>query len=119
MAETDGAKSARRAKMILLVVVLFCMAVSLALIVAVMEGPRAKKQEGATAGQSPGKQDSTAEEASVFAAYGTSATCQSCHETEFRDWAGSHHALAERPARQNLDRAAFDPARNIVEMGHT
>jgi len=53
-------------------------------------------------------------DAAVFAAYGTSPSCQSCHEEEFRNWATSHHARAERPIEPALDTAAFQPPHRIV-----
>lgn len=49
----------------------------------------------------------------MFAAYGKSPSCQSCHEEEYKNWQGSHHALAERTVDPALDRAAFDPTRTI------
>ena len=52
-------------------------------------------------------------DATVFAAYGKSPSCQSCHEEEFKNWKGSHHALAERAVDLKLDRTAFDPVRSI------
>ncbi len=52
-------------------------------------------------------------ETSLFAAYGKSPSCQSCHEEEFKNWQGSHHAQAERAVDRQRDRAAFDPARLI------
>ncbi len=52
-------------------------------------------------------------DATVFAAYGKSPSCQSCHEEEFKNWRASHHALAERAVDLTLDRTAFDPARSI------
>src|SRR5262252_9941022 len=52
-------------------------------------------------------------DASVFAAYGKSPSCKSCHEEEFHRWETSHHALAERMVNQSLEAAAFEPARKI------
>jgi hypothetical protein len=49
----------------------------------------------------------------VFATYGTSPTCKSCHEEAYANWAKSHHALAERMVDAELDRGAFDPPRHI------
>ena len=54
-----------------------------------------------------------ASDASVFARYGKSASCKSCHEEEFQLWEGSHHALAERPLQAGVDLAAFEPGRKI------
>ena len=52
-------------------------------------------------------------DATVLAAYGKSPSCQSCHAEEFKNWQGSHHALAERGVDLKLDRIAFDPTRSI------
>jgi tetratricopeptide (TPR) repeat protein len=56
----------------------------------------------------PSRPDSGAD-AAVFAAYGTSPTCKSCHEEAFANWLLSHHALAERDVAPALDDIAFDP----------
>ncbi len=53
------------------------------------------------------------DEKTVFAQYGGSASCRSCHEEAFGLWEKSHHALAERPVQAGLDRTAFDPARSF------
>ncbi len=52
-------------------------------------------------------------DATVFAAYGKSPSCQACHEEEFKNWQGSHHALAERAVDLKLARTAFEPTRSI------
>lgn len=52
-------------------------------------------------------------DATVFGAYGKSPSCQACHEEEFKNWQGSHHALAERAVDVKLDRTAFEPTRSI------
>src|SRR4051794_20400158 len=44
----------------------------------------------------------------VFSAYGGSANCKSCHESEFKLWQGSHHGLAERAIDPQLDALAFE-----------
>jgi Flp pilus assembly protein TadD len=49
------------------------------------------------------------EDAAIFAAYGTSPTCKSCHEEEFQNWENSHHALAERAIDPAIDAEAFQP----------
>ena len=41
----------------------------------------------------------------------TSETCRECHQREYGLWASSHHVLAERPVRAEIDRAAFEPVR--------
>ncbi|HEU0038062.1 MAG TPA: multiheme c-type cytochrome, partial [Verrucomicrobiae bacterium] len=51
-------------------------------------------------------------DAVVFATYGTSPTCQSCHEEAYGNWERSHHALAERKTDAR-DKVAFDPPGRI------
>ena len=46
----------------------------------------------------------------VFAAYAGSSSCRSCHERAYESWSNSHHGLAERPVRGDLDSAAFHPS---------
>ncbi|MFO1513647.1 MAG: tetratricopeptide repeat protein [Verrucomicrobiota bacterium] len=53
-------------------------------------------------------------DASVFAAYGRSPSCKSCHEEAFKSWEHSHHALAERPIEPALDASAFEPPHGVV-----
>ena len=55
----------------------------------------------------------TNSDAAVFATYGGSPSCKSCHEEAFKNWENSHHALAERSVGAKLDASAFDPARRI------
>lgn len=57
--------------------------------------------------------DSTNSDAAVFATYGTSPTCKSCHEEAYQNWERSHHALAERKMDAAADKVAFDPAWRI------
>lgn len=52
-----------------------------------------------------------ADERTVFAAYAGSASCRECHAEAFEQWESSHHALAERLVRPDLDRGSFDPPR--------
>jgi len=52
-------------------------------------------------------------EPAVFATYGKSPSCKSCHEEAFKNWEKSHHALAERPIQASLDSTAFEPAHQI------
>jgi tetratricopeptide (TPR) repeat protein len=52
---------------------------------------------------------STNSDARIFAIYGTSPTCKSCHEEAYQNWERSHHALAERDMDPALDQRAFDP----------
>src|SRR5436190_4280105 len=108
----DETQSARRAKRVLLVVVLLCIGVSLSLIIFVIEGSRGEKKPDSTrpAVSEEFKPDARA----VLASYGKSLTCLTCHRSEYQEWAGSHHALAERPTRADLDRPAFEPARNVL-----
>lgn len=53
------------------------------------------------------------DERTVYAQYGGSASCQSCHAEEYNLWKTSHHALAERPVQAAVDRPAFDPAQTF------
>ncbi len=53
-------------------------------------------------------------DAAVFATYGTSPTCKSCHEEAYENWERSHHALAERSMDPTLDTPAFDPPWRIT-----
>jgi tetratricopeptide (TPR) repeat protein len=46
----------------------------------------------------------------TFAQYAGSSSCKSCHEDAYAKWAQSNHGMAERPLRDDLDLAAFDPA---------
>jgi predicted CXXCH cytochrome family protein len=55
----------------------------------------------------------TNSDATVFAAYGKSPSCKSCHEEAYKNWEKSHHALAERPMDGAIDSPAFEPARQI------
>ncbi|MGB0290622.1 MAG: multiheme c-type cytochrome, partial [Opitutales bacterium] len=45
--------------------------------------------------------------------------CAECHAEIFADWQMSHHAKANRPISAALDKAAFTPARRLVESGVT
>ena len=56
----------------------------------------------------------TNDERSVFASYAGSASCRECHAKEYEQWSTSHHGLAERPPRDDLDAAAFSPARTFT-----
>lgn len=49
----------------------------------------------------------------VYAKYGGSESCRECHREEFELWSRSHHALAERDLELELDKAAFDPPREL------
>ncbi len=65
--------------------------------------PRAKEDPWTDAGHvDPGGGDS--------GRYAGSASCKDCHAREFEGWRTSHHGLAERPLRADLDRAAFGHA---------
>jgi predicted CXXCH cytochrome family protein len=54
-----------------------------------------------------------ADQQSVFAAYAGSASCRECHAQAYAEWAQSHHGLAERPLRPELDQQAFDPPQKV------
>jgi tetratricopeptide (TPR) repeat protein len=47
-------------------------------------------------------------DAQVFAMYAGSSSCRSCHAREYDAWTLSHHGLAERPIRADVDATAFD-----------
>src|SRR5258708_4919628 len=42
------------------------------------------------------------------ARYAGSLACKDCHRSKYDSWSGSHHALAERPVRLDVDSAAFE-----------
>src|SRR5437867_12242066 len=84
----------------------FLCAIALAVTAALALRGRAPRLQ--TAIQQTGSAADT-DDTAVFARYGQSPSCKSCHEEEFQLWAKSHHALAERPLKAELDAAAFDP----------
>lgn len=53
-------------------------------------------------------------DAALYATFGKSPTCQSCHEEAYENWKYSHHALAERELNPAQDRDAFDPPWRIA-----
>jgi len=63
--------------------------------------------------------DLPAQQSALFATYGKSPSCQACHTQDFQLWAGSHHALAERPVDGALDETAFAPAQKIRHGSQT
>lgn len=58
----------------------------------------------------PPAQRTQVSEALIFATYGQSPTCQSCHEEAYAHWAKSHHGLAERKVSAALDNPVFHNA---------
>jgi Flp pilus assembly protein TadD len=52
-------------------------------------------------------------EAQAFAGYAGSKSCRECHTAMYDDWAKSNHGLAERPLREDLDKATFEPAKSF------
>jgi tetratricopeptide (TPR) repeat protein len=58
-------------------------------------------------------------EQQVFATYAGSASCRDCHRSEYERWAPSHHGLAERTIRPELDKPAFDPPRTFHHGSQT
>ncbi len=58
-------------------------------------------------------------DAAVYPEYAGSASCRPCHREIYDEWAGSHHALAQRPLRPELDDRAFNPPRRIVHGSRT
>ncbi len=73
----------------------------------------AKREDAAVAKSTGPKAGANNSDAAIFATYGTSPTCKSCHEEAYANWEHSHHALAERKTDPILDRAAFDPPYRI------
>jgi len=59
------------------------------------------------------------DERTVYAQYGGSASCQSCHADEYNLWKTSHHGQAERPVQSAVDRPAFDPAQTFHQGTQT
>ena len=59
------------------------------------------------------------EDKKIFADYAGSESCRDCHQADYDLWAKSHHGLAERPLRPELDRAAFDPSRSFKHASQT
>lgn len=55
----------------------------------------------------------------AFAKYAGSAGCAECHAREHAAWADSHHALAERVPRGELDAAAFEPPQAFTHGSQT
>jgi Cytochrome c554 and c-prime len=51
--------------------------------------------------------------------YAGSATCESCHEDEYRQWQTSHHKLAERKPNALKDQAAFAVGRAVLAGDHS
>lgn len=49
----------------------------------------------------------------THAGYGTSESCRECHAEAYDDWAGSHHARAERLPNPLTEDAAFIPSRKF------
>ena len=52
-------------------------------------------------------------ESALAGQYGGSASCRECHPQAYELWEHSHHALAERPVRADLDAPAFSPTRTF------
>jgi tetratricopeptide (TPR) repeat protein len=51
--------------------------------------------------------------------YAGSESCRECHQAEFDLWAASHHGLAERSFRPDLDEAAFSPSHKFTHASQT
>jgi len=73
-----------------------------------------RREDAAVAKTSGPKSAATNSDEAIFATYGTSTTCKSCHEEAYANWEHSHHALAERKIDPILDRAAFNPPHRIL-----
>jgi len=78
-------------------------------------GPRGRKASTAAVKPPPSPPPAfhLEPEQTVFARYAGSESCRDCHAAAFEKWKGSHHGLAERPIEPELDRAAFEPTREI------
>ena len=74
----------------------------------------AKREDAAVAKSTAPGSVTTNSDAALFATYGTSPTCKSCHEEAYANWEHSHHALAERTVDAVLDKAAFVPPYRIT-----
>lgn len=59
------------------------------------------------------------EVAEVMSGYAGSESCRACHEAAYGAWEGSHHGLAERLPRTDLDLAAFEPGRTFEHGSQT
>jgi len=57
--------------------------------------------------------------AEVSPAFAGSESCRACHSSEYAAWAKSHHGLAERPLRPELDAAAFHSSRIFSQGSQT
>jgi predicted CXXCH cytochrome family protein len=60
-----------------------------------------------------------APDSAIFASYGKTPSCISCHQDAYQLWQGSHHALAERPINVALDSTAFEPPFKIRHGSQT
>ena len=64
-------------------------------------------------GQPAAPADAAVQSFTNFPVYAGSDSCRECHTNAFLAWAGSHHALAERPVQARPDQPAFEPAREL------
>src|SRR5882724_1902975 len=111
---TDSARLSRR---LLKLVVAICILGNIILLAISLsrKATAPDKQLGPTAGSSNPTKALLDDERSVYAQYGGSPSCRSCHEEAFTLWKTSNHALAERPLDPALDRTAFQPSRTYRE----
>ncbi|MFZ4763368.1 MAG: tetratricopeptide repeat protein [Roseimicrobium sp.] len=58
-------------------------------------------------------------EVQAHAQYAGSQSCRACHAELFDQWAKSNHGLAERPWRDDLDKAAFQPTQSFTHGTQT
>ena len=72
--------------------------------------PSPATQAAATPAAAPVSGPLMEPEAQAFAGYAGSQSCRECHPAAAADWDKSNHGLAERPLREDMDKAAFDPA---------
>ena len=68
--------------------------------------------------ETPASEEILSKDKQIFADYGGSASCQSCHRDEYDQWKKSNHGLAERPVSA-VDAEAFRPETFAHGTQHT
>lgn len=59
------------------------------------------------------------DENAAFSTYAGSATCRACHPEAYDKWLASNHGMAERPLKDELDLAAFEPPKTFAHGTQT
>ena len=59
------------------------------------------------------------DQAQAYGQYAGSASCKDCHADAYAKWAVSNHGMAERPLRNDLDLAAFQPPHSFKHGSQT